>query len=296
VNLIHSLLQTDPRKRLSAVEVLGHPWLKDAKEELDVFTQKEKDVIKKEYLSKNIDRIPKKEATGGGVEETEVVFTEHNLDTRTNVGSLLKNASTKSIILAPFNSTVSEITGADEEQKAPFIWPEEIRRMIVPKRVLKFAPKVKDLDRQYEHNNNADLDNGVYNNIGNEDDPGNKISNESSLEQQDSLKRSFKETELSSDDEHAERQLEEARKQKQQEQSELEEFEKQVQRLKYTRYQEPIEVVDSELVFDLSTQHGGVYPREYLLQALSSKEMNYATALYHLGLKKRHTAAKQAAA
>lgn len=43
--------------------------------------------------------------------------------------------------------------------------------MIVPKRVLKFAPKVKDLDRQYEHNNNADLDNGVYNNIGNEDDP-----------------------------------------------------------------------------------------------------------------------------
>lgn len=57
VNLIHSLLQVDPRKRLSAVEVLSHPWLKDSKEELDVFTQKEKDVIHKEYLAKNIDRI-----------------------------------------------------------------------------------------------------------------------------------------------------------------------------------------------------------------------------------------------
>jgi serine/threonine protein kinase len=56
VNLIHSLLQVDPRKRLSAVEVLSHPWIKDAKEELDVFTQKEKDVIHKEYLAKNIDK------------------------------------------------------------------------------------------------------------------------------------------------------------------------------------------------------------------------------------------------
>ncbi len=79
--------------------------------------------------------------------------------------------------------------------------------MIVPKKVLKFAPKVKDLDRQYEHNNNADLDNGVYNNIGNEDDPAannNEKSQESLLSSQDSLKKSFKETELSSDDEKAE--------------------------------------------------------------------------------------------
>jgi len=137
-------------------------------------------------------------------EDTEVIFTEHNLDTRTNIGSLLKNASTKSIILAPFNSTISELSEAAKEQ---FQWPDEIKRMIVHKRVLKFAPKVKDLDRQYEHNNNADLDNGVYNNIGNEDDPAannNEKSQESLLSSQDSLKKSFKETELSSDDEKAE--------------------------------------------------------------------------------------------
>ena len=42
--------------------------------------------------------------------------------------------------------------------------------MILPKRVLKFAPKCKDLDRQYEQNNNADLDNGVYNNFINENE------------------------------------------------------------------------------------------------------------------------------
>ena len=41
---------------MSSVEVLSHPWLKDAKDEMDVFTQKEKDVIDKEYLAKNIDK------------------------------------------------------------------------------------------------------------------------------------------------------------------------------------------------------------------------------------------------
>lgn len=35
--------------------------------------------------------------------------------------------------------------------------------MMVPKRqILHFSAKVKDIDRQYELNNNAELDNGVY--------------------------------------------------------------------------------------------------------------------------------------
>lgn len=38
LNLISSLLEVDSKKRLSAFEVLGHPWLKDAADELDIFT------------------------------------------------------------------------------------------------------------------------------------------------------------------------------------------------------------------------------------------------------------------
>jgi hypothetical protein len=33
---------------------------------------------------------------------------------------------------------------------------------MIDKRVIKFAAKVKEVDRQYEANNNAELDNGVY--------------------------------------------------------------------------------------------------------------------------------------
>lgn len=37
-DLIQKLLQVDVRKRLSACEVLSHPWLKDCQEEIDIFT------------------------------------------------------------------------------------------------------------------------------------------------------------------------------------------------------------------------------------------------------------------
>ena len=35
--------------------------------------------------------------------------------------------------------------------------------LILKKNCIKFAPKCKDIDRQYEMNNNCELDNGVYN-------------------------------------------------------------------------------------------------------------------------------------
>lgn len=54
------------------------------------------------------------------------------------------------------------------EKAEPFKWPEEITSMIVPRRVVKFARKCREKNRIYEQNNNADLDNGVYNEFVNE--------------------------------------------------------------------------------------------------------------------------------
>ena len=75
--------------------------------------------------------------------DTDPVFTEHNLDTLSINNSLLKNASTKSLILAPFNSTISCFDDANIEME----WPEEVKRMIVNKKVIKFAPKCRDVNR-----------------------------------------------------------------------------------------------------------------------------------------------------
>lgn len=65
-----------------------------------------------------------------------------------------------------------ENTQEEKKEKSisnePFKWPEEILNMIVPRRVVKFLRKCREKNRIYEQNNNADLDNGVYNEFVNE--------------------------------------------------------------------------------------------------------------------------------
>ena len=68
-------------------------------------------------------------------------FTEHKLDSTQN--SLVRNRTTKSVILAPFNSTLTHISEGYEE-------PQIVKK----KDMIKFGVKVKDVDRQYEANNN----------------------------------------------------------------------------------------------------------------------------------------------
>ena len=53
---------------------------------------------------------------------------------------MVKNVSTKSVILAPFNSTRTHI---DEN----FHEHDSIQDMMIDKRVIKFAGKVKEVDR-----------------------------------------------------------------------------------------------------------------------------------------------------
>lgn len=79
-------------------------------------------------------------------------FTELNLD---SMNATLRNASTKSVILAPFNSSVSDDREFEDvnRKQAP---------MVDKKSLIKFAARCRDQDRQYEINNNCELDNGVY--------------------------------------------------------------------------------------------------------------------------------------
>lgn len=126
---------------------------------------------------------------------SDYLFTEHNLDTladddanklpqsvgnggvfnkflgfenpRKEKPKILKNSSSKSLIFAPFNSSFD---GYDEDNPGAFEWPSEVIELLQPKRskIIKFDKRCRDLNRQYEANNNADLDNGVYNAFVNE--------------------------------------------------------------------------------------------------------------------------------
>ena len=90
------------------------------------------------------------------------MFTEHLLDTAAN--NIMKNSETKSVILAPFNSTRRSIMNENGEIIRQTI-SDSILEIMCSKNVIKFGPKVREIDRQYEINNNADLDNGVYHKV-----------------------------------------------------------------------------------------------------------------------------------
>jgi hypothetical protein len=133
-------------------------------EKVNVFTDQEKEKTVQEFAYYNF-----KGNNGGGNENNEVLhtdpFTEQMLNSTQN--SLVKNASTKSVILAPFNSTLSHI---DDK----FYLRPSVQDLLIDKKNIKFAAKVKEIDRQYEANNNAELDNGVYHQDSQEDNNNNQ--------------------------------------------------------------------------------------------------------------------------
>lgn len=104
-----------------------------------------------------------------------MLFTEHHLETLMGEEEpQLANNEEKSFILAPFNSVKSMFiengTQVMEPRRGdpPFAWPREVTDLILPRRIIKFSAKCREKNRIYEQNNNADLDNGVYNEFVNE--------------------------------------------------------------------------------------------------------------------------------
>lgn len=146
--LIKSILEVNPNKRIKLKEILNNQWLEDTPESIDVFTENEKETIKKELIYANTRRINRnfgKEVYKDFAHITDnsdefPFFTEHRLDSTQN--SLVRNRTTKSVILAPFNSTLTHISEDDDP------------KLYKKAKMIRFGVKVKDIDRQYEANNN----------------------------------------------------------------------------------------------------------------------------------------------
>ena len=165
-DMLSGLLEKDPIKRLTTRQILAHPWMADAKDSVELFTQAEKNYIRSEYTYTDTGRYNRN--TNAGEKEYESdAFVDAMLDTNEN--SILKNAETKSVILAPFNSTKSHIETGDE-------FLELVRDQLLDRRVIKFAPRVREIAKQYEVNNNAELDNGVQHDFLEEEAKNNKVS------------------------------------------------------------------------------------------------------------------------
>ena len=157
IDLIKHILEPDPSQRYTIPQILNHPWFEDMNENIELFNELEKDKILKEFTFNSTARYNRNhdnlEISKEDINHTWTTdsFIEYHLSTQ---NSMVRNHSTRSIILAPFNSTISEI---DQDTK------RIIRENMQDKKWLKFSAKWRDVNKQYEMNNNWELDNGVYN-------------------------------------------------------------------------------------------------------------------------------------
>ena len=101
-DLIRKILQPDPDKRLTISEILAHPWMTSIPRSIEMFTEEEKEKIRTEFTFADCNKLNR-----NFVAREDREFTEFELGTTQN--ELLKNHSTKSVILAPFNSSATDM-------------------------------------------------------------------------------------------------------------------------------------------------------------------------------------------
>jgi len=135
-DLMMRMLQKNPNKRLTAEEVLDHAWFDEVDEQVNIFDEQELDLIKKEFTYV-CQKAKLKELKQRKPDDLNTEFTEHSINSNEN--TLMKNNSSRSVILCPFN------TQAGAAAKSIY---EDIRDMLVDKDMaIRFNARVRECDR-----------------------------------------------------------------------------------------------------------------------------------------------------
>ena len=157
-NLLHGLLNKDPNKRLTIEQILNHPWLKEDENDLNnskmhLFTKAEIIMLSKTYI----------DYRKANMDELQENFTISNLKIDKDIKTL-KNITTKSFILTPYNSILEE----DENNSYIEINNEfddiNNSKIKLENELISLENKVKEYNMLYELNNNKEVDNGMLKN------------------------------------------------------------------------------------------------------------------------------------
>ena len=176
-DLIKKILEVDAKKRIKIDQILNHPWLVDLDfnfwKNQNLFTNAEYVLLAKSNVDyRNI----------AFKEDMIENFNLRNLDTIEE--NINKNINTKSLILAPFNTSVSDEEENEYESDEEYYLNKK-KNMIdinnpdlqILNGVIKFNGKVRDINRNYELNNNQEIDNGVVITPNDSDDKEKKYEN-----------------------------------------------------------------------------------------------------------------------
>jgi serine/threonine protein kinase len=162
-DLLKGLLNKDPKKRLTVDQILNHPWLYNFKEKntgsnkFHLFTKAELIMLSKTF-------IDYRRANSDDLKEN---FTLSNLECENNKNKNKtneENITSKSSILAPYNSIISDY---DSNSEGITIKSDDLfndfnnSKIKLEKDQIIFSKKIKEYNRLYELNNNGEVDNGV---------------------------------------------------------------------------------------------------------------------------------------
>ena len=158
-DLLKKILEVEPKNRIKTEEILVHPWLVDLDfnfwKNQNLFTNAEYILLAKSNVDyRNI----------AFKEDMIENFNIRNLDTIEE--NINKNINTKSLILAPFNTSISdnednEFDSYDEYKSRQNMIDINNPDLKILNGVIKYVARVRDLNRNYELNNNQEIDNGV---------------------------------------------------------------------------------------------------------------------------------------
>eukprot|EP00826_Nyctotherus_ovalis_P026843 TRINITY_DN2093_c0_g1_i1.p1 TRINITY_DN2093_c0_g1~~TRINITY_DN2093_c0_g1_i1.p1 ORF type:complete len:720 (-),score=227.83 TRINITY_DN2093_c0_g1_i1:141-2300(-) len=220
-DLVKRMLKRNPGKRITIPEILGHKWMSSTSDKTDIFTEEEVICLDKEYWDGC-----KSSAGNETLNEVNISSAQSDIE---------NNSLDKSVILGPFNSNQTDALEVPES-------------MICSKEsIIRFSMKVRDVDRQYEKNNNGDVDNGVYTKFlvnSNEDDLNKKESFNTESMSEDSIDTTGR-----------------------------------LSKAKVPSFiNKPMKIDEKALV---RIEKLG-YPREYVKKCIHGNELNHATATYYL--------------
>ena len=280
-NLLKNILEKDPNKRYTANQILEHPWMNtnlNDDENNDYDYNNEIKNVNKYHLFTNAESIllAKTHIDYRNAQKKDLAenFTIKNLYTIDENSK--KNIDTKSAILAPYNSMISDYEESEDNlntnnskknnksknsnKNNPLDLLDNYNNELEIKNgLIKFHGKAKEYNMNYELNNNEEIDNGMLINSKNE-----LISVENENENKDNSNNIDKEKNvyLIKNNNNTIKNKNNINKKK--------------HRPSSPYRPPPINKVFVKMVSDLG------YNEEYVIKCLEKNELNHATAIYYL--------------
>ena len=238
-DLLKGLLNKDPNKRLNCEQILNHPWFDDIySHKIHLFSKAEKDLLTKTFIDYRKSKF----------EDLIENFTFSNLFKDKKSSAEKYNCETKSSLLAPFNSlnyeffNLEDVGGKKKKVNDEFD-DFKNKKLVVEKDLFCFSHKAKELNFQYELDNNKEVDNGVLINT-----KSNGESNSSSFSNANSKRNFISDKNINLDLENDELSI--------------------------------IKNQKAERILSQIERFG--YDREYVIKSLKNNYLNHATTIYFL--------------